>query len=89
MLNVISLPEMVTLCFNMGRKDKIRPGDILGALTKDSGLSSNFIGKIDMANLCTYVAIHRNHAAKICDHFKNGKLKGQNVQVKMIPAFYS
>lgn len=77
-------PEMLTLCFNMGRKNKIRPGDILGALTKDSGLPSHFIGKIDITHLCTYVAIHRNHADKICHHFKNGKLKGLRVQAKII-----
>lgn len=77
-------PEMLTLCFNLGRRDKIRPGDILGALTKDAGLSANFIGKIDVASLCTWVAIHRDHANRVCNHFKNGKLKGQKVQVKMI-----
>jgi ATP-independent RNA helicase DbpA len=81
---MITQPEMVTLSFNVGRKDKIRPGDILGALTKEGGLSSDFIGKIDIATRCTYVAIHRDHVGKGYNHFKNGKLKGQRVQVKLI-----
>lgn len=80
----ISRPEMVTLCFNVGRKDKIRPGDILGALTKEGGLAAERIGKIDITSVCSYVAIHQSQVAKVCHHFKNGKLKGRRVQVRLL-----
>lgn len=78
----IFLPEMVTLCLNAGRKDKIRPGDILGALTKDAGLPAEAIGKIDIADLYAYVAVHQSQVDKAYQHLQNGKLKGRKVTVR-------
>ena len=77
-------PEMVTLCLNAGRKDKIRPGDILGALTKDAGLAGNMIGKIDISALYSYVAVQRSIADKAYQYLLNGKLKGRKVNVKKL-----
>lgn len=77
-------PEMVTVCLDAGRKDKIRPGDILGALTKDAGLPGDAIGKIDITAICSYVAIHKNHAEKAYRYLQNGKLKGRKVNVKKL-----
>lgn len=78
------VPEMVTLCLASGKKDKIRPGDILGALTKDAGLAGETIGKINVTALYSYVAIHRNHAEKAFRYLQNGKLKGRKVFVRKI-----
>jgi ATP-independent RNA helicase DbpA len=77
-------PEMVTLCLSGGRKDKIRPGDILGALTKDAGLAANTIGKINIGTLYSYVAIHKSHADKAYKYLQNGKLKGRKINVKRL-----
>lgn len=82
--DTILRPEMVTLCLNAGRKDKIRPGDILGALTKDAGLDADMIGKIDITPLYSYVAIHQNQADIAFDYLRNGKLKGRKVNVKKL-----
>lgn len=82
--SAILQPEMITICLDAGRKDKIRPGDILGALTKDAGLSGDAIGKIDVAALCSYVAIHRSQAEKAQQFLQNGKLKGRKVNVKKL-----
>lgn len=73
--------EMITLRLAAGKRDKIRPGDILGALTKDAGLPAEAIGKIDITALYSYVAIRRDHAEKAYEHFLNGKLKGRKVRV--------
>ncbi len=73
------LPKMATLCLNLGKKDKIRPGDILGALTKDAGLEGNLIGKIEIATLSSYVAISKSKVNAALSYFKNGRLKGQKV----------
>lgn len=81
---VVLLPEMVTLCLAAGKKDKIRAGDILGALTKDAGLAANTIGKIDIFPSHSYVAIHRSQADKACHHLQNGKLKGRKVNVRTL-----
>ena len=80
----IFLPEMVTICLNAGRKDKISPGDILGSLIKEAGLPASAIEKMNITTLHSYVAIHKNYAAKACQHFKNAKLKGRKVLVKKI-----
>ncbi len=80
-VKTISPPDMMTLCLCAGRKDKIRPGDILGALTKDAGLEGNMIGKIDIAPLYSYVAVHKSQVDMAFDHLKNGKLKGRKVHV--------
>ncbi len=77
----MSKPEIVTLCLAVGKRDKIRPGDILGALTKDAGLPATAIGKIDITALYSYVAVQRIYADKAYQHFLNGKLKGRKVRV--------
>lgn len=82
--NSIFYPEMVTLCLSAGRKDKIRAGDILGALIKDAGLSKEAIGKIDIATLHSYVAIHRSQVDKAYEGLENGKLKGRKVFAKKL-----
>lgn len=82
--NPIFQPEMVTVCLDLGRKDKIRPGDILGALIKDAGLPGEAIGKIDIAALCSYVAIHRSQVDKAYRYLQNGKLKGRKVNAKKL-----
>ncbi len=78
----ILLPAMATLCLYGGKKDKIRPGDILGALTKDAGLAVDRIGKIDITPLYSYVAIKQNQADNAYRYFMNGKLKGRKINVK-------
>ncbi len=80
----MALPEMVTLCLLMGKKDKIRAGDIMGALTKEAGLPGDAIGKIDIAAGHAYVAIHRSQVDKAFRHLQNGKLKGRKVGVKKV-----
>jgi len=82
-LSIIS-PTMVTLSLSAGRKDKIRPGDILGALTKDAGLAGDMIGKITVAAIHSYVTIHQSQADKAYQYFQNGKLKGRKVHVKRL-----
>lgn len=80
----IAPPEMVTLQLAAGKKDKIRPGDILGALTKDAGLPGNMIGKIDITPLSSYVAIHRSRVDAALAYLQNGTLKGRRIQVRKI-----
>lgn len=77
-------PTMATLCLSAGKKDKIRPGDILGALTKDAGLASDTIGKINITATHSYVAIHQAQIDKAYRYFQNGKLKGRKILVKKI-----
>lgn len=80
----ILLAEMVTLRLNIGRKEKIRPGDILGALSKDAGIAGDLIGKIDITALYSYVAVHRSEVNTALNYFKSGKVKGCKVSAKRL-----
>lgn len=71
-------PEMATLCIDGGRKAKIRPGDILGALTGDAGLTAAEVGKIDMFPVHAYVALRQKSAKKALQRLQEGKIKGKS-----------
>jgi ATP-independent RNA helicase DbpA len=73
---------MITICISAGKKDKIRPGDIMGALTKDAGLPGDSVGKIDIGSIYAYIAIHRSQVTHALNYFHNGKLKGRKLSVK-------
>jgi ATP-independent RNA helicase DbpA len=75
---------MVTLRIDGGRSDKMRPGDILGALTGDAGLVADAVGKIDVFATRSYVAIHRQVADKALQRLRAGKIKGRSFRVARI-----
>ena len=75
---------MVTLRIDAGRTDKLRPGDIVGALTGDAGLSQENIGKIDVFATRSYVAIARQQAAKALSRLQAGKIKGRKFRVRKV-----
>ncbi len=75
-------PPMVTLQIDGGRKDKVRPGDILGALTGEAGIPSPQVGKIDIFDFSSYVAIDRSVADKALKRLSAGKIKGRNFKVR-------
>ncbi len=77
-------PPMVTLCIDGGRKNKVRPGDILGALTNASGLAGNQVGKIDIFDHHAYVAIDRAAVDKALHQLGTGKMKGRYFKVRRI-----
>lgn len=81
---IIPSPEMVTLCLYSGKKDKIRAGDILGALTKDAGIIGDAIGKITITTFYSYVAIQKKYADKAYQYLQTGKLKGRSVTAKYL-----
>ena len=72
---------MSTLRVDGGRSDKVRPGDILGALTGDAGLPADAIGKIDVFATRSYVAIRRTLADKALNRLRAGKIKARNFRV--------
>ena len=77
-------PPMVTLQILGGRKEKIRPGDVLGALTKDLGLDAAQIGKINVNEFSTYVAVARDVADAALRGLNAGKVKGKSVKVRRL-----
>ena len=77
-------PPMVTLQIVGGRKEKIRPGDVLGALTKDLGFAGTQIGKINVNEFSTYVAVERSVADAVLRGLNTGKVKGKSVKVRRL-----
>jgi len=83
-LNQEAPPQMITLCIDGGRKDKVRPGDILGALTGEAGIASEHVGKIDIFDNHAYVAIAQSMAHKALKRLAEGKIKGRKFKVRKL-----
>ncbi|HVK52038.1 MAG TPA: ATP-dependent RNA helicase DbpA [Pseudoxanthomonas sp.] len=75
---------MVTLRIDAGKTDKLRPGDILGALTGDAGLAGTSVGKIAIFPTRSYVSVDRNKAAQALERLAKGRIKGRNFRVRRI-----
>jgi len=78
---------MVTFCIDGGRKDKVRPGDILGALTGDGGIPGDKVGKIDIFDRIAYVAIDRTIRKKAQKQLSEGKIKGRRFKARRLIPF--
>jgi ATP-independent RNA helicase DbpA len=78
------VPPMVTLQILGGRKEKMRAGDVLGALTGEAGFSAKQVGKITLNDSATYVAVDRCIGAKVVQKLSAGKIKGRPVRVRML-----
>ncbi|NKB98230.1 MAG: ATP-dependent RNA helicase DbpA [Pseudomonadales bacterium] len=76
--------HMTTLEINAGRKSKIRPGDVLGSLTGDAGLPGSVVGKIDIFEQASFVAIENSAAAQALEYLDHGRLKGRTVRARRL-----
>lgn len=75
---------MATLCIDGGKKAKMRPGDILGALTGEMGLDGADIGRIMIHPLHAYVAVKQSQARHAWKQLQQGKIKGRAVKVRLL-----
>ena len=73
---------MVTLCIEGGRKNKMRPGDILGALTGEAGIAGSDVGKINVFDFHTYVAIAKESAEIALKRLGANKIKGRFYKIR-------
>jgi len=78
------LPPMITLQILGGRKEKIRPGDVLGAFTADAGYTREQIGKITVTEFTTFVAVRRDIAQEAMHKLNAGRVKGKSVKVRLL-----
>lgn len=77
-------PQNITLVIEGGKKDKVRAGDILGALTGEAGLSGSSIGKIDIYDKQSYVAIEASKIDEAHLKLKNGRIKGKRFSIWIV-----
>ncbi|MGC8121535.1 ATP-dependent RNA helicase DbpA [Marinobacter sp. VGCF2001] len=73
---------MKTLCLAGGRKDKVRPGDVMGALTGEAGIPGAAVGKIDLFDFQCFVAVESEWAALALSRLEKGKVKGRKFRVR-------
>ncbi|CAM5789120.1 ATP-dependent RNA helicase DbpA [Castellaniella caeni] len=75
---------MVTLLVLGGKKAKLRPGDLLGALTGDGGLTREQVGKIDITDQVSYIALSRAVAHSAFPRLQNILIKGKKQRMKLL-----
>lgn len=75
---------MVTIQIDGGKKQKLRPGDILGALTSEGGIEGTEVGKIQIANSWAYVAVQKDAAETALRKITQDKLKGKKFKARKI-----
>jgi len=80
------LPDMATLLIAGGRQDKLRPADILGALTGEGGLLGEQVGKIQVMDRRTYVAVTRALEQRAFDRLSTGRIKKQRFRISKVAA---
>ncbi|WP_049721774.1 ATP-dependent RNA helicase DbpA [Gilvimarinus polysaccharolyticus] len=78
------LPPMITLQIDGGKKQKVRPGDILGALTGADGIAGTDVGKIQMFDQSAFVAVKRKVSDEALRKLSVGKLKGRSFRARIV-----
>ena len=78
---VVLRSSMATIYISGGRKDNLRPGDILGALTKEAGLNALEVGKIHVLEVNSYVAVTHDKVDQVIACLNAGKIKGKKFKV--------
>lgn len=76
--------KMTTLCIDGGKRDKIRAGDILGALIKELGVDGKQIGKISINKKDSYLSIDSSIAQETFKKLKKAKIKKKALRVWML-----
>ena len=76
--------DMVTIQIDGGKKQKVRAGDILGALTSGKKIEGKQIGKIQLFDLRSYVAVHHTIAKLAAKTIDEGKMKGRNFRARIL-----
>lgn len=74
--------RMVRLFINVGKKDKIKPANILGAIAGESGMPGKLVGAIDMLDNYTFVEVPAKHADKVLKAMSNAKIKGRSINIE-------
>lgn len=73
---------MVRLFINLGKKQNVRPGDILGAIAGETGMPGKLIGTIDMYDKYTFVEVPKEYASEVIQVMKSAKIKGKSINIE-------
>ncbi|MFZ5353406.1 MAG: DEAD/DEAH box helicase [Bacillota bacterium] len=73
---------MIRLFMNVGSKDRVRPGDIVGSIAGETGISGKLIGSIDIYDKYTFVEVPREYANDVIKAMKNNQIKGRKINIE-------
>lgn len=76
-------PKMTTIQISGGRKNKLRPGDLLGALTAQGGIPGDAVGSIDLFDAYAYVAVQNQYAQKAQRQLSDRPIKGRKYRARV------
>ncbi len=79
-----ALPPRVTLQIDGGKKQKVRPGDLLGALTGENGIAGSQVGKINVQDQTAFIAVDRAVAKHALNLLQQGKVKGRTFRARRV-----
>ncbi len=82
--NDLYAPKYTTLMIDGGKKDKLRPGDIVGAITADKSIKGDEIGNINVTAVRSYVAVERPKAKLAFNLIRDGKMKNRKFRVHLL-----
>lgn len=82
--NKITQPEFTCIALSAGKKQKLRPGDLVGALTKDAGIPGDDVGKIAVQNSMSFIAVKARSVKRAMTQFREGKIKGKRVRARKL-----
>ncbi|WP_334013832.1 ATP-dependent RNA helicase DbpA [Alteromonas sp. S167] len=82
--NKITQPEFTCISLSAGKKQKLRPGDLVGALTKDAEIPGDDVGKIAVQNSMSFVAVKARSVKKAMTQFREGKIKGKRIRARKL-----
>jgi ATP-dependent RNA helicase DeaD len=75
--------DMVRLFINLGKKDRVGPGDIVGALAGETNISGDSIGSIDIYDKFSFVEVPKDHVQQVIDGMDNNTIKGHKVSIEI------
>src|SRR5699024_434740 len=75
-------PGMVRFFINIGKNQKIRPGDIVGAIAGETGMPGNLIGTIDIYEKFTFVEIPKKYAKNVLKGMNKSKIRGKAINIE-------
>jgi ATP-independent RNA helicase DbpA len=76
-------PMMTTIQIDGGRKNKLRPGDLLGALTAEGGVRAESVGSIDLVDKYSYVAVRNAQVANALRQLASQPIKGRRYRARV------
>ena len=76
-------PSMTTIQISGGRKNKLRPGDLLGVLTADGGVPGDSVGSIDLFDTYSYVAVRNAQTPKALRQLAKRPIKGRMYRARV------